>query len=78
MSEEVFGYFDEATGFSEEGLAIVKDAKGRFHTVNRDFEIISTIDNSSIKHINMLHNGMAVFVIDEGLVGYADGVLYQM
>lgn len=74
-TEEVFGYFDQATGFSREGLAVVKDAKGRFHTVNKDFEIISTLDNSSVQHINMLHDGMAVFVTDDRIAGYVNDKL---
>ncbi len=73
--EEVFGYFDSATGFSEEGLAIVTDAKGRFHTLNKNGEIISTLEDDSISYISMLYDGMAKFKTKDGFYGYVNDKL---
>ncbi len=70
--EEVLGYFASATEFSEEGLAIVKDAKGRFHTMNKNGEIISTLEDSRIMNINTLHEGMAKFTTHDYHYGYVN------
>lgn len=71
---EAFGYFKEATAFSE-GLAVVADASGTYHTLNKDGEILSSFVNASYKvvEIHEFHDGRARFeIIDKGirLFGY--------
>lgn len=71
---EAFGYFEEATAFSE-GLAVVADASGTYYTLNKDGEILSSFDDADYKvvEIHEFHDGCARFeIIDRGirLFGY--------
>ena len=73
--KEVFGYFADATGFSQEGLAVVKDAKGHFHTMDKSGNIVSTLDNENIAQVEMIHEGMALFRTHDRKYGYLNDKL---
>lgn len=78
---EAFGYFIYATPFSE-GVAIVKDVSGTYHAMNKDGEIIASLDNIysdntnyKIADVGEFHDGRARFCIydnDDKFYGFLD------